>query len=82
MEFYLKVNTDFKTENKIAKKSIQEEDIELKTKKYTNKEIKDSVKFTLGTDENQAVLTGDCLVIFPSKYEGNTVFFCHYPAKS
>jgi hypothetical protein len=56
MQFYLKVSTDFKTENKIAKKSIQDEDIELKTKKYTNKEIKDSVKLTLGTDENQVVL--------------------------
>ncbi len=37
MEFYLKVNTELKSANKMAKSNIEIEDIELKTKKHTDK---------------------------------------------
>lgn len=30
---------------------------------------------TIGSKGNEAVLKGDCVVMFPGKYEGNTVKF-------
>lgn len=73
MEFYLKVNTQLQTSNKMAKGNIQLDDVELKSKKHTDKEIYDSVTIKIGEKGNEAVVKGDCVVIFPSKYEGNTV---------
>jgi hypothetical protein len=75
MEFYLKVNTQLQTSNKMGKRNVEIEDVELKSKKHNDKQIYDSVTITIGEKGGEAVLKGDCVVIFPSKYEGNTVIF-------
>lgn len=48
MEFYLKVDTQLKSSNRMAKSNIEIEDIELKGKKHSDKEIHDSVTITIG----------------------------------